>query len=95
MNLLYNKNEIKNKSKKVDVALALPVVANINPRSIYRKEDELKTFISEEGIDCTILSESWERIDFPLDNLIKLEGFEVISNPHQRTGRGGRPVNSK
>ena len=79
-------------SKKVEVAFNLPIVANINPRSVYGKEEELKTFIKEEEVDCTILSESWERVDLPLDNLLKLDEFEIVSNPFQRTGRGGRPV---
>ena len=43
-------------------------------------------------VDCTFLSESWERLNFPLEKLIDMEGYEVISNPYQRTGRGGRPA---
>ena len=70
----------------------MPSVANINPRSIYGKEKELKSFINEHSIDCTFLSESWERLNFPLENLMGMEGFQVISNPYQRTGRGGRPA---
>ena len=42
-NIVYKHNERKNISKKVDVAFTLPIVANINPRSIYGKEEELKT----------------------------------------------------
>ena len=38
------------------------------------------------------MSETWERIDFPLENLMKIEGYKVLSNPYQRTGRGGRPA---
>ena len=78
--------------KKIECALDLPIVANINPRSIYGKENELKTFIKEESVDCTFLSESWERLHFPLETLINFEGYEVFSNPYQRTGRGGRPA---
>ena len=93
---VVNKSNSVNKTKKVPkklfIANDLPTVANINPRSIYGKENTLKTFIDEHAIDCTFLSESWERINFPLENLMGMEGYQVISNPYQRTGRGGRPA---
>ena len=38
------------------------------------------------------MSESWEREKRPLDQIINLEGFKVISNVHQRRGVGGRPA---
>ena len=38
------------------------------------------------------ISESWEREDKPLTDIINLEGFHIISNVHQRRGRGGRPA---
>ena len=44
------------------------------------------------------MSESWERADETLENVIEIENYKVISNVHQRTGRGGRPaiiVNTK
>ena len=44
------------------------------------------------------MSESWERENKPLDEVIKIDDFQVISNVHQRKGNGGRPaiiVNSK
>ena len=69
---------------------------NINPRSVYNKPEELQTLILEEQIDCTFLSESWERPDLTLEQLLTdLEGdYRVISNPHAREeGRsGGRPA---
>ena len=78
--------------KKIEFALDLPTVANINPRSIYGKQNELCSFIKEYSVDCVFLSETWERIDFPLENLMNLEGYQVLSNPYQRSGRGGRPA---
>ena len=75
-------------SKKIICALDLPTVANINPRSIYEKKNQLCTLIKEYSIDCTFLSETWERINFPLENLMKIEGYKVLSNPYQRTGKG-------
>ena len=87
-----NVNKPTKISKKLKFAYNLPIVANINPRSLYGKENELKTFIEEHAIDCTFLSETWERLNFPLENLLEMEGYQVISNPYQRTGRGGRPA---
>ena len=69
---------------------------NINPRSVYNKLEELQTLITEEQIDCTFISESWERPGLTLDQLLTdlQEDFRIISNPHARTeGRqGGRPA---
>ena len=44
------------------------------------------------------MSESWEREGEALENVIKIEGYEVLSNVYQRKGKGGRPaiiVNTK
>ena len=38
------------------------------------------------------MSESWERENKTLDKIIELENYQVISNVHQRTGKGGRPA---
>ena len=76
----------------------LPTCMNLNPRSIYNKAQEFITFIKEHSIHCVFLSESWERPEFNLSQLLDIEDFMVISNPHQRTGQGGRPallVNTK
>ena len=84
------------RSNKVGEALELPSVMNINPRSVYNKPEELQALITEEDIDCTFLSESWERPDLTLEQLLsELEdNYRVISNPYARTqGRtGGRPA---
>ena len=70
----------------------LPVCINLNPRSIYNKVNEFITFIKEEKVQCVFLSESWERPEFNLTQLLNIEDFTVISNPHQRRGTGGRPA---
>ena len=45
------------------------------------------------------MSESWERLNYTLEEVMRpLEDHTVISNVHQRDGRGGRPaliINSK
>ena len=76
----------------------MPKVLNLNPRSIYNKVEEFVTFINEEEIDLTCMSESWEREKNTLDKVIKLEDYTIISNVFQRNGTGGRPaivVNNK
>ena len=65
---------------------------NVNPRSIYNKVEEFHAFVEEHQIDCIFMSESWERVNKPLDKIIKLPNHIVISNPHQRKGVGGRPA---
>ena len=80
------------RSNKVCQALSLPKVLSLNPRSIYNCKNELVTFVEEESIQLICISESWERKDLTLDNLIKIDGFKVISNVHQRQGKGGRPA---
>ena len=70
----------------------MPKVLNLNPRSIYNKAEEFSTFVKEEDVDVTCISESWEREDFSLHELIKLDDVEIVSNVHQRKGTGGRPA---
>ena len=55
---------------------------------------QLKCFIKEEEIDLCLVSESWERPNEPLDSIIKMKDFSIISNPHQRADSvsGGRPA---
>ena len=73
-------------------AIQLPVIANINPRSVYTKTEEFHTFVREEEVDLLFMSESWEREHLTLDKIIKLEDHTVISNVVQRIGQGGRPA---
>ena len=77
-----------NKSR-TEQALNLPVLCNINPRSIYNKSDEFQTLVKEEDLDVIFISESWEREYLPLDQLIDLEDHTVISNVYQRDGVEG------
>ena len=84
------------RSNRVGQALELPSIMNINPRSVYNKPEELQSLIIEEDIDCTFLSESWERPGLTLEQLlVELQGgYRIISNPHcRKDGRtGGRPA---
>ena len=65
---------------------------NINPRSIYNKSKEFKEFIRINSVDIVCMSESWERENFPIESLINLNEYEVVSNVYQRKGKGGRPL---
>ena len=80
------------RNNKLFTALQLPKVLNLNPRSLYNKKENFKTFLLEREIDVACVSESWERPDEPLDKAIEIENYVVISNPHQRKGVGGRPA---
>ena len=85
------KSKFKNQ-KKLQQALILPTLSNINPRSIYNKCEEFHTFVKEESVDLIFLSESWERENLTLKDIIKLDSHEIISNVYQRKGMGGRPA---
>ena len=84
------------RSKRAVQALELPSCMNMNPRSVYNKPEELTAMIFEEEVDCIFLSETWERPEFTLQQLLPdlEEEFQFITNPHARPqGRqGGRPA---
>ena len=92
---MINVKTIKRSNRAVQ-ALELPSCMNINPRSVYNKPDELTSMILEEEVDSTFLSETWERPQFTLPDLLPdlQDDFQFITNPHARpTGRqGGRPA---
>ena len=94
--LNINKQTLSNKhvnmSNKFLQAFSLPVLVNMNPRSIYNKVDEFHEFVKQYTVDCIFLSESWERENMLLSEIIKLENYSVISNVSQRKGVGGRPA---
>ena len=48
--------------------------------------------MDEEEIDLICMSESWEREHLTLDQVIKIDNYTVLSNVHQRKGKGGRPA---
>ena len=77
---------------KTSQALNLPKVLNLNPRSIYNKVVEYVNFVQEEEVDLTCISESWERGNQPLNEILSMEDYEIISNVFQRKGIGGRPA---
>ena len=91
VNRQRNNKTIKRSNKTLQ-ALDLPVVINLNPRSVYNKVNEFHSLVSELSVDLIFMSESWERESLTLDQIIDLENYQVISNVYQRTGVGGRPA---
>ena len=65
---------------------------NLNPNSAMNKLEELKTFIEEQSIDIGFISESHDRENKKLEDHFVLENYKVVSNIHQRDGKGGRPA---
>ena len=61
------------RSNKIVQSLNLPVILNINPRSIYNKIIQFQTFIKEHDVDLICMSESWERESLQLNEIIQLE----------------------
>ena len=72
--------------------IILPTVININPRSLYGRQDSLAEVIEEYEGEIVTVSESWNREDDPLTGLIDIEDFEMFMNVKQREQRGGKPL---
>ena len=73
-------------------SLHLPIVMNLNPRSLYNKTDDFYDVIEQYKADVICISESWERENFTLKQLLNLPHHEIIKNVVQRDFRGGKPV---
>ena len=82
------------RSNKFAQTLHLPKIFNINPHSVYNKKDQFVTFVDQMEFDLIFMSESWERLELTLEEIMRpLEDHTVISNVHQRGGRGeGLPL---
>ena len=67
-------------------SMQLPVIMNLNPRSIYNKTDEFYLLLEQYEADLICISESWEREDLPLDELnpykCKAKGLQRGENSH-------------
>ena len=86
---------IKRDDKLIE-ASRMPVVVNLNPRSLYNKLDEFRTLIeqSEAGVCC--ISETWDRTHTnngtTITDLLPIDGYCWIKNVVQRKRRGGKPA---
>jgi hypothetical protein len=52
----------------------------------------LHTFVKEMEVAPLFMSESWERKNLQLQDIIHLDDHIVISNLYQKKGKGGRPA---
>ena len=80
------------RSNKLLTAVQLPVVVNLNPRSIYNKADEFKTMMEQLDVGVCFMSESWDRQSLGLSEVIGMEGYRIVKNVKQRSGQGGKPA---
>ena len=48
--------------------------------------------IEQYSPELITISESWERENLSLEDLLKLENFEIITNVKQRDFKGGKPA---
>ena len=80
------------RSNKVLEATNLPTFMLLNPRSIYNKYQEFWTMMEQMEIDICAISESWDREDLPLEEILEKEGYRVLKNVSQRRGKGGKPA---
>ena len=73
-------------------AIDVPSVMNINPRSVYNKVNEFSTLVEEYQSDLIFMSETWDRVSQPLENVIQIEGYRVITAVNPRNFKGGKPA---
>ena len=73
-------------------SVELPVVINLNPRSIYNKAEDFRLILEQYSADCLTISESWERDNLSLREFLDLENYQIFSNVKQRDFKGGKPA---
>ena len=78
--------------KKVVTASQLPIIVNLNLRSVYNKKQEFKTMMDQLDVDVCFMSESWDRDKIGLEKAINMDGYQVVKNVLQRSGKGGKPA---
>ena len=80
------------RSNKLAQTLHLPKLCNINPQSVYNKQDEFITFVEQMDCDVIFISESWERSNFTLDEVMRplktIQLFQMYTKG--REGEGGQ-----
>ena len=83
---------INHSSKKVMTATQMPVVVNLNPRSVYNKKEEFKTMMDQLDVDICFMSESWDREGNGLEKVIRMDDYQIVKNIVQRRSKGGKPA---
>jgi len=59
------------RNNKLFEAINLPKVLNCNPQSLYNKKEEFIALMEQKEIDIAFISESWERNNWPLSELLE------------------------
>ena len=80
------------RSNRLLKALNVPSVMNINPRSVYNKVNEFLTLVEQYESDLIFMSETWDRVNQPLENLIQIDGYKVVTAVNPRNFKGGKPA---
>ena len=61
-------------------SIELPIVMNLNPRSIYNKGEDFRLLLDQYSVDCVTMSESWERENLSLSHFLDLDNYMVLTN---------------
>ena len=72
-------------------SLDLPTIMCLNPRSLYGRTEYLADIIREYQVDVACISESWNRDNNPLTDIINIDNHRLYMNVKQRSQRGGKP----
>ena len=67
------------RQRRILQASSLPLVAVMNARSLYNKPESFKTFLKELGVEAAIVSETWEREEESLEELLQMSNYKVHS----------------
>ena len=73
-------------------SIKLPIIMNINPRSVYNKTDDFKLLLDQYEADIVCMSESWERDNYSLEDLLQLDTYTIVTNEVHRETSGGKPA---
>ena len=79
-------------SDRVQAPSSLPLAMIANFRSAYNKAKNIKRNLTTLGLDLMIASESWERPNFPLPDLLDSPHYSILSYCRGRE-TGGMPEN--
>ena len=78
------------RNNKVIQAANLPKLVNLNARSIYNKIEEFHLLVEQYEADAAFVTETWEREQLTLNDIMHFDTHEVFTNIVQREGVGGK-----
>ena len=83
------KKHINGKISNTSQSSILPLCLVTNARSLYNKKKNFEKLMSEICPDIALISETWERKNFRLDQLLSVNPYKVLSyNRKERLGGG-------